>query len=150
MKKLSFLLPVFLLFFFACNNDNKGPMNKDTNNKGMNRDNRDNPDIDNPAGSKKSVIGKWDVVEMNMGEMDTEEKEDAEKNASIEFRSDGTYTSVDSDDTDEGNYTYNKEERQLTITSDKHGPTNVTFSISWEGAKMIMSGEGGSVTLRRM
>jgi len=140
--KRSFLLPTLFILLISCNS-NKGNNNKTNGNN-------DNGDIEKPVESKRSVIGNWDVVEMNMDEMDEEEKEDAEKNASIEFRSDGTYTSIDSDDIDGGNYTYDNEAKQLTLTSDEDGTINVVFSIDWKGNKMVMkTADGTAVILSR-
>jgi hypothetical protein len=126
MKKLFFLLPVFFIAFLSCNNkkDNGGS---------------DGPGIEETS---KSIIGKWKVIEMNMEGMDEEEKEDAEKNATIEFRKDGSYTSKDSDGTEDGDYDYDKEKSTITME-------DVEFKISWRGKNMVMKGPGGNVVLSR-
>lgn len=126
MKKLLFLLPVLFVAFISCNNkkDPGGPGEKEEE-------------------TNKSVVGKWKVVEMNMGDMDNEEKEDAERNATVEFRKDGSYTSKDSDGTEDGDYKYDEE--SSTITMDD----GIEFKISWRGKNLVMKRDGGSVVLSR-
>lgn len=147
MKTFLFSALAGLLLFFvaSCNNDNQNA--------------RDNDDYDNNSNSKtkkpnRSLVGKWEPIDMESEEMTEEDKRDILENASIEFTRDGRYHSVSSDKRESGDYTYDERDRLLTTITESGRKEEL--KISWVKDKLVMTlieGGGkvaGKVTMRRV
>lgn len=147
MKTFLFSALAGLLLFFvaSCNNDNRNA--------------RDNDDYDNNGNSKtkkpnRSLVGKWEPIDMESEEMTEEDKRDILENASIEFTRDGRYHSVSSDKRESGDYTYDEKDRILTTTTESGRKEEL--KVSWVKDKLVMTlieGGGkvaGKVTMRRV
>ena len=118
MKKLLFILAASLFFLASCKN-------KDD----------------------KSIVGKWKPVEMNMKNMNENEKKEFLEHAVIEFTSDNKFIATRSDIKSNGTFILNEKTSQLT-TRNPEGDTQ-TYTLGWEDDKMLLANEDGTVKLKR-
>ncbi len=120
------------------------------NRLGMDRDKYDNKDDsrdEDRDDSEYSLVGRWRVTGISGGDESSEV--DLSK-MTIEFKSNGKYTSTDEDDVERGTYTYNEKTGTLVTTPDDgkaEEKVEVEFvnknkvSINYGGGKIIMQRE---------
>ena len=134
-----------LLFFIAsCNNDNRNA--RDSDDYGNNGNNKTKK-ID------RSIVGKWEPIDMEgEEEMTEEERNDLLENTTIEFTRDGRYRSASSDKRESGDYTYDERNRLLTTTTESGRKEEL--KISWIKDKLVLTlregEEESKITMRRI
>lgn len=96
-----------------------------------------------------SIAGKWKPVEMNIGDMNEEQKKEALNNTLIEFSEDGKYTTTTTEKKDNGTYTYNANDKTLVVNPATEEGRVQRFTIGWDKDDMLMTNEEGSVKLKR-
>ncbi len=123
MKKIFLILLAGIISFTSCKNSDK----KET-----------------------TLAGKWKIVEMNISDMDEEEKNEIMNKALLEFSADGKYIATRSaSDIINGSYVYNEKEKTLSVSNNEDDGKAQLFTISWENGLLLMTNEEGTVKLKR-
>jgi len=136
MKKL--LLPLLLILFVACKNEKK----KEAAGK--------DPAM---AENKKSVIGKWVVID---GKFDEEMTEEERKNVigknTLEFFPGGKLTGISASETINGTYYLTEKADMIILNFAEEGDTDEidSLSIDWKDDIITIYDKEGSITLKRI
>ncbi|WP_298423081.1 glycoside hydrolase family 43 C-terminal domain-containing protein [uncultured Kordia sp.] len=100
--------------------------------------------------SNESVVGKWELFKMENSDGEVRET----SGRWMDFQADGVLKGGNTFDTTNrtGNWEYNKETKELSISSEKKRPGEGTFKINWIDNKTISLtvGPGRKVYLKRM
>lgn len=136
MKKA--LLPLLLILFIACKNEKK----KEVAGK--------DPVM---TENKRSVIGKWVVID---GKFDEEITEEERKNIigknTLEFYPGGKLTGRSASDTIYATYSLTEKADMIILNFDEEGDPDETdsLSIDWKDDIITISDKEGSMTLKRI
>lgn len=100
---------------------------------------------------KKSIIGKWKPVVVNIQEMDDEENQEIISNAVLEFRNEGQLTIFNGiRDSLLKKYAYNGNDSTLTIHDPAKAATESQhFKVNWSADTLIIKNETGEMKLLR-
>jgi len=98
---------------------------------------------------EKSITGTWKPVEMNLRDMDEENKKETMANVRIEFTAEGKFFGYNKDKKQEGTYTWDEKENQLTVVNTARGDKPEKFRIAWEDDLLLMTNEEGTVKLKK-
>lgn len=100
--------------------------------------------------TNESIVGKWELFKMQSSEgevLDTSGRW-------MEFQADGVVKGGNTLDTTNrtGNWEYNKETKELSITSPEKRPGEGTFTINWIDDKTfsLSIGQGRKVYMKRI
>jgi len=140
------LVPVAALLLAACNNKKTNPdIDKAP------ADTATVIEIDEPVAetvSVASITGKWKPVEIDMTDMDLDEKMEILEHATIEFTADGKYIALSNEENETGTYTYDEKTKMLTsISSDG---TSEVIKAEISNDKLRVTTEDGTMTFKRI
>ncbi|MBI5857506.1 MAG: hypothetical protein HZB42_07630 [Sphingobacteriales bacterium] len=99
---------------------------------------------------KKSLIGKWKPVEVNIPEASYEEKKGIIDDVVVEFTGDGRLINSGKGDTLRG--TYNFIEKDSTLTANMPASPDMQvqqFKIEWRDDTMLMKNGEGEIKFKR-
>ena len=102
-----------------------------------------------------SVVGKWKPTEVNIKDINDEEKKNIIENTTIELTHNGKFIKVIKNDkmtmpyNETGTYTYNEKEHTITVTNSDSPDKSEKYTIKWEDSKMVITGEEGTMKLKR-
>jgi uncharacterized protein (TIGR03066 family) len=119
MKKVLFLPAITTLSFASCKNKKDVKAN--------------------------TIVGNWKPVEVNITEMNEEQKKEMMSSTTLEFTADNKFIVHRNDKKREG--TYKLEGKELSTTVD-NGQTD-KFTIDWEADKLVMTNKEGVVKLKK-
>ena len=94
------------------------------------------PTTSNDAVSDGSVIGKWNLVDLQGEGVNPEKKKELVGKVTMEFTADGTYIAHSPNDDETGAYVYNAATNQLITTNKAGTKETVTLIISGNGMKV--------------
>ncbi|MGQ0739630.1 MAG: hypothetical protein ACT4OJ_11260 [Bacteroidota bacterium] len=145
------LIPAVILLMTACGNNKKNEKDKvetaaDTTTATIKED------AGNPVAAddkKGSITGIWKPADVNIRDIDEEEKKEMTANIRIEFTGDGKFFGYNKEKKQEGTYTYNEKDGQLTVLNVSRGDKAEKFTIGWEDGLLLMTNEDGTVKLKK-
>ena len=93
----------------------------------------------NSSSKPKEITGKWKPVDFKSDKVTVEETQEMMKTAIVEFTaSNNYYTFINDKKEEEGSFTIDKKQQQLTVTNRLE---KQVYSINWSGDTLVLTNQ---------
>jgi hypothetical protein len=101
----------------------------------------------NKTASRNHLTGKWVVYELPDTEMNKEELDEVIGKATIEFTTDGKYTTTDNEETENGQYLYDEKSGRITMIAP--GEDTTILECSFQNNFLTIASKEGKAKLKK-